>query len=174
MLFVLFTNFFTYCIIKGIKGKIFWGWIEKYRSMSHIFMHVYVYKYAMIIWNWNYPMVLLDKLYELMYMYIQLFSKSGVTRIMHNSPNGKVNFHILLKKGSLTGNSHLCLTADPISTPSMDAPKLWCYKATDNSLGYLTTNTRGEQAQNSTNTGQFPILLLCCGLHYATRLQLNS
>ena len=27
-------------------------------------------------------------------------------------------------------------------TPSMDAPKLWCNKATSNSLGYFAANTR--------------------------------
>ena len=32
-------------------------------------MHEYVYKYALLIWNWYYPMVLLDQWYTLMDMY---------------------------------------------------------------------------------------------------------
>ena len=50
----------------------------------------------------------------------------------------------------------------PKSTPSMDAPKLWCYKTIGNSLGYLTTNPRGTQYQDLKNSGHFPILYLCC------------
>ena len=34
-------------------------------------MHEYVYKYAMVIWNWNYLMVLLNKVYTLMDMYVK-------------------------------------------------------------------------------------------------------
>ena len=34
---------------------------------------------------------------------------------------------------------------------SMDAPKLWCNKATSNSLGYFTANFRGTKAQDPTN-----------------------
>ena len=48
--------------------------------------------------------------------------------------------------------------AGPICTPSMDAPKLWCYKETGNSIGYLTVNPKGTQAQYPTNSGHFPIL----------------
>ena len=60
-----------------------------------IVMHVYVNKYAMALSNLNYLIVILDKLYQLMYMYIKMLSKLGVTRIMHNSPNGNVNDQIL-------------------------------------------------------------------------------
>ena len=31
----------------------------------------------------------------------------GVTGIMHNSPKGRVNYHIMVKWGQLPGNSHL-------------------------------------------------------------------
>ena len=33
MLYVLFAIFFCYCIIKGIKGKKFWRWIQKNISL---------------------------------------------------------------------------------------------------------------------------------------------
>ena len=55
----------------------------------------------------------------------------------------------------------------PIWTPSMDAPKLWCYKSTGKSLGYFAANPRGTQAQDSKNNSHFPILFLCCGLYYS-------
>ena len=42
-----------------------------------------------------------------MHMYIKMLLESGVTIIMHDSPNGRVNYHILFKKGWLPGNSHL-------------------------------------------------------------------
>ena len=45
------------------------------------------------------PMVILDKLYTLMCMYINIY-KIGVTRIMHNSPNRGVNYHIFQNKGN--------------------------------------------------------------------------
>ena len=33
-------------------------------------------------------------------MFIKLLSKARATRIMHNSQKGKVNYHILFKKGN--------------------------------------------------------------------------
>ena len=41
------------------------------------------------------PTVILDIIYDLMYIYIYILQKSGVTRIMYNSPNRGVNDHIL-------------------------------------------------------------------------------
>ena len=38
-LYDLCTNYFTYCIIKGIKVKNFWGWIKKCRPLIQIFLH---------------------------------------------------------------------------------------------------------------------------------------
>ena len=71
-LYVFCTNLFTYCIIKGIKVKKFWRWIKNVSAFDTDFlvwimkktacdfffidsitsMHEYVYKCAMVIWNY--------------------------------------------------------------------------------------------------------------------------
>ena len=58
--------------------------------------------------------------------------------------------------------------------PSMNAPKLWGYKATGKSLGSFTTNPRGTQAQDPTDSWQVPILCLRIGLHYNEIPQQNN
>ena len=54
-----------------------------------------------------YPMVIIDKLYTWTDICINYLWTSGVTRIMHNSPNRWVNYHIFWKLGWLPSNSHL-------------------------------------------------------------------
>ena len=73
MLFVLFTNLFTYCIIKGITGKKFWRWIEKNVVLWGIFscMNMYIN----VPWQFKIEIsrfVLLDKGYQWMSMYIKM------------------------------------------------------------------------------------------------------
>ena len=91
----------------------------------------------------------------------------------------------LLQKGSAGINDKLCdqitgeissphPASDPICTPSRGAPKLWCFKATEKPLVYLTANTRGTQSQDSTNSGKFPILCMRYGILYAEITQRNS
>ena len=70
IIFVLFTNFYTHFSIKYINRKKVWRWIENKFSYEAYFLHEYIYTCAMVISNWNYPMVLLDKGYIWMDNYI--------------------------------------------------------------------------------------------------------